>query len=156
MTLRDCVAVIIIVFIVPSVTYAQSGNDQDTLPPPSGTVFDDSSTVLDLNSVLFPSGSDFTMDRTLTFSLKFGSRADRFSGFRMYRASRYECAFQGAGMGMTLGMAAGAFGMMTGDLKEREAWYICGAMAALGALYGGLIKADDPKWNVRIRWDRDR
>ncbi|UCF04401.1 MAG: hypothetical protein JSV33_10700 [bacterium] len=156
MTFRGFVAVFFTILVAPAASLAQSCIGQDTLLSPVDTALEDSSSVFSSNSVLFLSNNDYLMNRTLTFSLKFGARSDRFSGFQIYRASRYECAFRGAGMGMTLGMAAGAFGMMTGDLDEKEAWYICGAMAALGALYGGLIKADDPTWNVRIRWDPDR
>jgi hypothetical protein len=76
-------------------------------------------------------------------------------GYRVYRASTYEMALQGAGAGMTMGMATGAFGMMTGAWDEREAWYIAGAAAAMGAIFG-TVKSDDPEWNIRIRWDPDR
>jgi len=35
------------------------------------------------------------------------------------------------------------------------AFAIAGAMAAVGAIFGAS-KADEPKWNVRIRWDPNR
>ena len=76
-------------------------------------------------------------------------------GYEVYKASPYECALQGMGAGMTVGMAAGAFGMMTGAWDERQAWYITGAAAAAGAILG-TVKSDDPEWNIRIRWDPDR
>jgi hypothetical protein len=93
---------------------------------------------------------------SLTFTSQFRQNADRLLGFDVYRASRFECATLGAGAGMTVGMAAGAFGMMTGAWDERSALCIGGAMTALGALYGGWLKADDPKFNLRIRLEPNR
>lgn len=76
-------------------------------------------------------------------------------GYRVYRASPYEMALRGAGAGMTMGAMAGAMGMMTDAWDEDEAWYVAGAAAALGAIFG-ISKSDDPEWNIRIRWDPDR
>ncbi|UCG53357.1 MAG: hypothetical protein JSW58_07335 [Candidatus Latescibacterota bacterium] len=77
-------------------------------------------------------------------------------GYETYRLSRLECAIQGADIGMTLGLAVGALGMTTGAWDERTSWYLAGAMAALGAFFGGSAKADDPRWNLRVRWHPDR
>ena len=55
-------------------------------------------------------------------------------------------------MGMTMGMIAGAMGMTAGLWDEKSSWYIAGAMAALGAIWGHT-KADDPGWTVRVRWE---
>ena len=96
--------------------------------------------------------------RRAATSLSFYSRPDinmhLFYGYRVYRASPYECALQGMGAGMTVGMAAGALGRMTGAWDERRAWYVAGAAAAAGALLG-TFKSDDPEWNIRIEWDPD-
>jgi hypothetical protein len=78
-------------------------------------------------------------------------QAPNLSGFEFYRISRMRSTLEGAGMGATDGLMAGAFGEMAGAWDERSSWYIAGAMAAFGALYGGGIKADDENWNLRIR-----
>jgi hypothetical protein len=76
-------------------------------------------------------------------------------GYEIYHASQMECAWEGVGMGMTLGMCAGALGMTAGLWEEGTSWYIAGAMAALGAIWGST-KADDPGWTVRVRWEPDK
>ena len=81
------------------------------------------------------------------------TNADRFYGFNRYKLSRYDCALQGMGMGMKIGMIGAALGMTLGDWDESTGLYIAGAAALLGALWGGTIKADDPKWNIQIRWE---
>ncbi len=78
------------------------------------------------------------------------------SGFEAYRLSRMRCTIKGAGIGATAGFMAGAFGEMAGAWDEGTSWYIAGAMAAFGALYGGGIKADDERWNLQIRLEPER
>ena len=89
-------------------------------------------------------------------SSAFSGRAERLLGYETYRATPSQCAWMGAAAGMTAGGAVGAFGMMTGAWGEDETWAIAGAAAALGAIYGGLFKADDPDWNLHIRWEPRR
>ena len=84
------------------------------------------------------------------------STTPNLSGFEVYRLSRMQCTIKGAGMGATAGFMAGAFGEMAGAWDEKNCWYIAGAMAAFGALYGGGIKADDEGWNLKIRLDSDK
>ena len=129
--------------------------------PETPALFDraraDSSAALSIGSLVLPRvPRHYGVSTSLIFSMDHARNIDRLSGFERYRASRLECTYRGIGMGATFGMAAGAFGMMTGAWDERSAWYIAGATAALGALYGGAIKADDPEWNLRIRWEPDR
>ncbi|MEJ2721219.1 MAG: hypothetical protein P8181_08760, partial [bacterium] len=76
-------------------------------------------------------------------------------GYETYRASTLECTLDGVGVGMTLGMCAGALGMMGDAWDEQTSWYLVGAAAALGAILG-TTKANDPDWTVRIRWVPDR
>jgi hypothetical protein len=45
--------------------------------------------------------------------------------------------------------------MAVGAWDEGAAWYIAGAAALAGALLGGTIKAEDPKFRVRLRWEAD-
>ena len=78
------------------------------------------------------------------------------SGYEVYRLSRMRCTIKGAGMGATAGFMAGAFGEMAGAWDEKSCWYIAGAMAAFGALYGGGVKADDKEWNLQIRLEPER
>lgn len=83
-------------------------------------------------------------------------RTPNLSGYEVYRLSRMRCTLKGAGMGATAGFMAGAFGEMAGAWDEKSCWYIAGAMAAFGALYGGGIKADDKEWNLQIRLEPER
>jgi hypothetical protein len=78
------------------------------------------------------------------------------SGIEVYRLSRMRCTIKGAGMGATAGFMAGAFGEMMGAWDEKSSWYLAGALAAFGALYGGGLKADDSGWNLQIRLEPDR
>ncbi len=78
--------------------------------------------------------------------------ASRFYGIERYEMSKVQCALTGADAGLTLGLIAGALGMTAGLWDERTAWYLGGAAAALGTLWGASM-ADEPKFRVRIRWD---
>jgi len=84
------------------------------------------------------------------------SQTPNLSGFEVYRLSRMQCTFKGAGMGATAGFMAGAFGEMAGAWNEDTAFAIAGAMAVFGALYGGGVKADDDGWNLQIRLNSDK
>lgn len=152
---RGVIAVLVTLLMLPAGSRARPAAGGEA-PPQADTTSLDSSTVASSGSLLFLPDHFYRMSTTLTFSMRPHMSADRLYGFERYKASPLECAYQGAGMGMTLGMAAGAFGMMAGAWDERETWYIAGAMAALGSLYGGIFKADDPKWNLRIRVEPDR
>jgi hypothetical protein len=105
--------------------------------------------------LLFPGGLD-KIDTKLTFSVKRERPLNRLMGYEIYRASEMQCTLKGASMGASLGLMAGAFGEMMGTWDEDTSWFIGGAMAAFGALYGGKIKADDDGWSLQIRWDEGR
>jgi hypothetical protein len=147
---RAAIVIIIALLITPGLSRGQAADSGDTLSTEPALAPNDSSSVTSLGMLMLQ------MDNHLrsTTSLSFYSRPDinRYTmfGYEVYRASPYECALQGAGMGMSLGMAAGAFGMMTGAWDERRAWYIAGATAAAGALFG-TAKSDDPGWSIRLR-----
>jgi hypothetical protein len=113
---------------------------------------------LDSSLVLTPGKADdpltfrFQSNTAKPLSAYLSTSAESFFGFRYHKLSRMECAWQGAGTGMTLGMIAGAAGMASGMFDEDTAWYMVGAAAALGAVFGAM-KADDPKFNVQLRWE---
>ena len=104
--------------------------------------------------LLFPSNLE-NINTNLVFSVRKQRPANSLMGYEIYRASRMQCTVQGASAGATMGLMAGAFGEMVGAWDDDTSWYIGGAMAAFGALYGGKIKADDKGWNLQIRWDDD-
>lgn len=80
------------------------------------------------------------------------TNAERFVGIERYELSRLQCAMSGAEMGFQYGLFAGAAGMMSGAWDEPAGWYIAGAAALVGAIFG-TVKADDPGFRVRLRWD---
>ena len=113
---------------------------------------------LDSNLVLTPPTEDdpltfrFQSNTARPLSEYLSTSADRFFGVERYKLSRLDCAWEGAGVGMTLGMIAGAAGMASGMFDEEGSLYAVGAAMALGAFFGAM-KADDPKFSVRLRFE---
>jgi hypothetical protein len=77
---------------------------------------------------------------------------ERFFGIERYKPSMLECTLTGAGAGLTYGLAAAAAGMSMGAWDESTGWYMAGAAALAGAVFGAK-KADDAGFRVRIRWE---
>lgn len=88
-----------------------------------------------------------------TFETSLTLHTARFYGIERYEVSPIGTALFGADMGATLGLFLGAIGTTTGVLSDKQAWYAAGAMAAMGALYGGTYGADKPSWRIRYRWE---
>jgi hypothetical protein len=137
--------VLLLLLFASSAVWAQE-------PPASRVVELDSNLVLTRVEIDDPLKFRFQSNTAKPLSAYLSTSAERFYGFRYHKLSRLECAWQGAGTGMTLGMIAGAAGMMSGAFDEDEAWYLVGAAAALGAIFG-TMKADDPKFNIQLRWE---
>lgn len=152
---RASIVISIALLIMPDMAVGQAVNDGDTLSTQHVTMSDNSSTDCSLGMLMLLADKRLQSSTSLSFYSRPDINRHTMFGYEVYKASRYECALQGAGAGMTLGMASGAFGMMTGAWDERRAWYIAGAAAAVGAIFG-TVKSDDPEWNIRIRWDPDR
>ena len=150
---RVAFATLILLMIAPS--RAQSVEDGDSLSARSEPSCTDSTENTSLGMIMMRTDERFRSAMVVPISTQFGINTHTMFGYEVYRASTYECALRGAGAGMSMGVAAGAFGMMTGAWDEREAWYIAGAAAAVGAIFG-TAKSDDPEWNIRVRWDPDR
>jgi hypothetical protein len=113
----------------------------------------DSSLVLPAGGGLDELNDPFRQNTARPLTSYLAVDSDRFYGIRRVKLSRFQCGLQGAGVGTKLGMIAGAMGMMMGDWDESTGWYIAGAAAVLGALWGGTVKADDPGWNIQLRWE---
>ena len=113
---------------------------------------------VDSNLVFTPPTEDdpltfrFQSNTARPLSEYLSTSADRFFGVERYKLSRLDCAWEGAGVGMTLGMIAGAAGMASGMFDEEGSLYAVGAAMALGAFFGAM-KADDPKFSVRLRFE---
>jgi hypothetical protein len=157
-SIRAALVVLMMFAVVPDATRAQTPSLADssstvhTLP---GSALGDGTRVF-----LPPSGSDvldtpFRSNTERPLSMYLARNTRLLYGYEFYQASEFQCAWEGAGMGMTLGMCAGALGMTAGLWDEKSSWYIAGAMAALGAIWG-RSKADDPGFTVRVRWVPDR
>ncbi len=78
---------------------------------------------------------------------------NRFSGIERYEVSRLHVAMEAAEFGASMALFASAVGMSLGAWDEEMSWYAVSAAAAAGLLWGGTIRADDPKWRVRYRWE---
>ena len=149
------IAITVLLPIAPWSSHAQSPQEGDSLSARVVTAPADTTKDLSMGMLMLRTDERLRSGTLLPFSAQFGIDTHTMFGYRVYRASVYECALRGVGSGMTMGMAAGAFGMMSGALDEREAWCIVGAAAAVGAIFG-TAKSDDPEWNIRIRWVPDR
>ncbi|UCH82671.1 MAG: hypothetical protein JSW50_09305 [Candidatus Latescibacterota bacterium] len=149
------IVVVLFVFaVLPAMSWGQATRaDEVHLLP--GPAFGDSSRVLSHGSGTDAAGSAFRTNTERPLSMYLARNSRLLFGYEIYRASKLECAWQGVGVGMTMGMCAGALGMTAGVWDERTSWYIAGAMAAVGAIFG-VSKAGEPQWNVRIRWDPNR
>ncbi len=91
-------------------------------------------------------------------SLMMSSRARELPGLfgpKKVKLSRYDSALKGAGAGMKLGWVAGCLANNANLWGEKTTWYLAGAAAAAGALFGGTVGADNPSWNVGFEWDVD-
>lgn len=77
----------------------------------------------------------------------------RYYGFRRYELTRPQSALRGAELGTSLGMFLGAVGNTLGFIGDDSVWYLMGAAAAAGAVWGGAVKHDEPGWRVRYRWE---
>jgi len=149
------IAISILSLIAPLSSHAQSADEGDSTSTQTVATAGDSTSVRSLGMLMLLADERYRSGLMLSYSARSGIDTHALlGGYRLYRASAYEMALQGAGAGMTMGVAAGAFGMMTGAWDEREAWYIAGAAAAAGAIFG-TVKSDDSAWNIRIRWDPD-
>jgi hypothetical protein len=80
------------------------------------------------------------------------SPKERFFGIERYKPSLLDCTLDGAGAGLTYGLAAAAAGMSMGAWDESTGWYMAGAAALVGAIFG-VKKAEEPGFRVRIRWE---
>ncbi len=76
-----------------------------------------------------------------------------FYGFHPYELSRFDLAMTGAGAAATVGLFIGAVGTTTGLFEEDSAWYLVGAMTAIGAILGGTVGANSPEKRLRYRWE---
>jgi len=141
-------AICLVLALVPGVFSQTSGERRA----------DDGVVRLDSNLVFTPAGKrdplavrlEQNTARPLTMYLS--TSTDRFFGFERYRPTELECALDGAGEGLTYGLIAAAAGMSMGAWDEPTGWYIAGAAALTGAIFGAK-QAGDQGLRVRIRWD---
>ena len=144
--------------LAPALSWSQTSSSTEepaavqTLP---GSALGDSSRVFLPESGTDAFDTPFRSNTERPLSMYLARNTRLLLGYEVYRASKMECAWEGVGMGMTLGMCAGALGMTAGMWDERSSWYIAGAMAALGAIWGST-KSNDPTWSVRVRWEPER
>jgi hypothetical protein len=97
------------------------------------------------------------LERNTAQSLAGYLTANAFSigHFEQVELNRFRCAILLGDVGLTCGLVAGAAGMAAGVWDEDSAWLVAGAAALAGALIGGTVKADDPKFRVQLRWVDD-
>jgi hypothetical protein len=133
-------------------TQAASQTPADSLPTRAVVHVDSSFVVAPLGDSV-PSTRRFEENTARPLSTYLSVNATRLCGYEWREMSRFECAIEGVDVGLTCGLVAGAAGMMSGAWDEPTAWYIAGAAAMVGALFGGTVKADDPRFRVRLRWE---
>jgi len=76
-------------------------------------------------------------------------------GPRIYRLSRFESSLKGAGAGARLGLFLGAIANSVGGRNDPMTFYMMGAGAAAGALFGGTLGAEHSRWSVGVDWGRE-
>ena len=162
-TAWKAIVLLVVLAIAPEAARADRGAPADTAAAahPAGesataAVPDSSAPFTSLTYSLLPDRRWLASPTITVMSSSFPEQAERLLGWERYKATPEECAWTGASLGLALGGAAGALGMMSGAWGEDETLAIAGAATALGAIYGGLFKADDPKWNLRIRLRPER
>ncbi len=152
---RTIAAIFMTLLLVSGPSHGQGAEPGDSLSAEPVPARSDSSLNVSLGMLMLMMDNRTRVATSLSFYGRPDLNLPALYGYEVYRASPYECTLRGAGMGMSLGMAAGAFGMMTGAWDERRAWYIAGAAAAGGALFG-RAKSDDPGWSIGVRLKPDR
>jgi hypothetical protein len=80
------------------------------------------------------------------------ARFNRLYGIEQYEISPLQAVFESAEKGASLALFASALGTTFAGWDEDSTWYLMGAAAAAGALWGG-VHADEPGWRVRYRWE---
>lgn len=111
------------------------------ITPPGATSFD--------NGALLRDGSQSPSYFSLT------AHPLRFYGLEQYELTPLDCAILGVDEGLRMGLLIGALGTTTGLFDENSAWYIAGAMTALGAFFGLRSSAKDPTLRIRYRWEEE-
>ena len=74
-------------------------------------------------------------------------------GWHPFTLSRLDLALEGADIGMSLGLLAGAAATTFAGWDDGDAWYLAGALAAVGALWGGTKGANNSALRIRYRWE---
>jgi hypothetical protein len=79
------------------------------------------------------------------------------TSMQWYRTpTRFEAVMNGAGAAATLGMFIGALGTTFDWFDEDTSWWVTGAMATAGALYGGMrYQPQAPGLRYRIGFERE-
>ena len=67
----------------------------------------------------------------------------------MMELTRFGSILYGADTGAFRGLAAGTLGSWCGLWEERKAWYLMGAGAALGAIWGGVSTGKNSRVQIR-------
>ena len=69
---------------------------------------------------------------------------------RTMELSRFGCAMYGADLGAATALNLGGLGSLLGWWSEETAFYMMGAGAALGAIWGGTLGNENSKFRIRI------
>ena len=79
---------------------------------------------------------------------------ERYMGLERYELTPMQSMLSGAEASSSAGLFLGAIGSALGMFDEDVAWWMTGAAAAAGAVWGAK-KYEDPEWRVRYRWIPD-
>ncbi|MCH7548659.1 MAG: hypothetical protein IH969_03820 [Candidatus Krumholzibacteriota bacterium] len=155
-------------YILFFVTLAASGAAlaQSTLPSVDLELRDNTLSRARLSESSLLLGGDMVREYRLeAYFLRHGTRVpshsylaqhpDRIYGLTRYELTPFETALQGAGMGMTVGLFAGAMASTFGAWDEGTSWYLAGALGTLGAILGGTYGANNDGFRIRYRFEPD-
>jgi hypothetical protein len=121
----------------------------------SGIILPDSHAAVSTAGGTSLNSGSLLRDGALASHFTLSARPLHFYGLERYKLSTFDCALQGVDRGLTTGLFLGALGTSTGMFDENSAWYIAGALTALGAYLGLKSSATDPQFRIRYRWEEE-
>lgn len=79
----------------------------------------------------------------------------RFYGLEQFELSPLDRTVLSLDEGLQMGLFVGALGATTGLFDDSDAWYVVGAVTAIGTLLRLRRNLKDPAYRIRYRWQEE-